>query len=115
MKILITGSRGWTDRNKVEHAIKNYGGLENSVIIVHGGAVGADSIANSIAKSYGLVCHVHYPNWNKFGKKAGIIRNEEMLLKENPDVVLAFWDRKSPGTKHMMDFATSQGYEVIQI
>ena len=40
-------------------------------------------------------------NWNKFGKSAGFRRNEQMA--EVADALIAFWDGKSHGTKHMIE------------
>lgn len=53
-----------------------------------------------------------YPaNWDKYGKSAGYIRNEEMA--KVADSLLAIWDGKSRGTKHMIDIATKKGLTVF--
>jgi hypothetical protein len=46
---------------------------------------------------------VFYPDWDKYGKKAGPLRNE--LIIQSADLVLAFWDGTSRGTKSSIDFA----------
>lgn len=111
MKILICGSRGWTDREAiytrlalVDHAHK--------VIVVEGGAHGADRLAKQAAKSLGLEVREYSADWDTHGLQAGFKRNQEMLDVEHPDLVWAFWDGSSRGTKHMIDIAREQGYTV---
>ncbi len=48
--------------------------------------------------------------WDTYGLKAGYIRNEEMA--DNADALIAIWDGKSRGTKHMIDIATRKGLRV---
>jgi hypothetical protein len=50
-------------------------------------------------------------DWNKHGKRAGFIRNIEMLDMLNPveDIVIAFWDGESRGTMHTVDNARERG------
>lgn len=49
-------------------------------------------------------------NWNTHGKKAGYLRNKEMA--DYADALLAIWDGKSKGTKHMIDLASKAGLDV---
>jgi len=49
-------------------------------------------------------------DWNKYGKSAGYKRNEEMA--KYADALIAFWDGKSKGTKHMIDLAKRYGLKV---
>ena len=41
------------------------------------------------------------PNWKKYGRAAGLRRNESII--ESCDYCLAFWDGKSKGTKFSID------------
>jgi len=119
MKILVCGSRSFDDWRlfllKTEPYYFNSedyteDGLEDFTVI-SGGAIGADFLARVWAKYCGYP-YVEYPaDWKTHGKKAGIIRNQEMLAAK-PDVVLAFWDGKSSGTKHMIDIATEAKVKV---
>lgn len=131
IKVLVTGDREWTApyvkdaefnaknnqwmsrRQTVREAIEN---LEldldvplADIMIIHGGARGADSLANDLATELGCQIRAYPAQWDVYGKGAGPIRNREMLDK-NPDVVkcLAFHDDvvgKSKGTLHMCRYA----------
>jgi YspA, cpYpsA-related SLOG family len=107
MRVLVCGSRTWTDWAAVRRAV-----FDESLIlpwdantIIHGGAIGADSIAGCIAKELGCKIELYLPDWEKYGKSAGIYRNQQMVLDGKPDKVIAFWDGVSRGTKHMVSFA----------
>jgi hypothetical protein len=71
--------------------------------IVSGGAIGTDKLGEKFAEDNNIETEIYLPNWNKFGKKAGYIRNK--LIIENCDEVIAFWNGKSPGTKLTIDIA----------
>lgn len=65
--------------------------------IVSGGAVGVDRASVAAAKRLGMDYTVHQPEWTKYGKAAGFIRND--LILDDSDRVLAFWDFVSSGTR----------------
>jgi hypothetical protein len=108
-RVLICGDRFWTDIGKIELEI--FLRLEPGDIVIHGGARGADSIAAEISESYGLKVLPFLANWNKFGKAAGPIRNQQMLDDGNPDEVWAFHSdlANSKGTKDMVSRASKAG------
>lgn len=58
-------------------------------------------------KEFGYSLKYFYPNWEKYGKSAGIIRNHEM--GDYADYLLAFWDGTSKGTKDMIDYMKKIG------
>ena len=74
-----------------------------NVEIVSGGAKGADSISEKFAAVCGIPTKIFPANWDKHGKAAGFIRNKDIV--DYCDMVIAFWDRKSKGTKHTIDLA----------
>lgn len=92
---------------------------EESLEIVHGGCRGADNISGEIAAEYIGVEKIHvYPaQWDKYGKPAGIIRNQQMLEEESPELVFAFHNdiASSRGTKHMVKIASEAGVPVYLI
>jgi len=106
MRILICGSRDWDNHKKIESEFEK--SIPKDSVIIHGGAKGADSIADSIARKLGFKVEVYKAEWDKYGKSAGMIRNYEML-NSGVDRVLAFWDEKSPGTSHMIDIVRRRG------
>jgi hypothetical protein len=72
--------------------------------IISGGAAGADSLAERYATYWDIQITVVKPDWEKHGKVAGFIRNQEMIDLV-PDMVIAFWDGKSKGTADIINRA----------
>lgn len=79
--------------------------------IVSGGARGADSLAARYAADSNIPLIEYKPNWDLHGKSAGYIRNK--LIVEKSDLIIAFWDDKSRGTKHSIDIATKSQKKLI--
>jgi hypothetical protein len=111
MKILICGSRTFNDSRAIEEQLGTFEGIEG-ITIIHGGARGADSLAGNIAKKLGWKQLVFLPDWDLHGKCAGIVRND-LMLDQQPDLVMAFWDGKSRGTQHTIREATKRKIKVI--
>lgn len=83
--------------------------------VIHGGARGADRMAAESAERNGCdVAPPFLPDWDSHGKKAGIMRNLEML-DQKPDAVIAFWNGKSPGTKHTITEAERRGIKTVVV
>lgn len=94
MIAVITGSRYWKSKTIIEGALDYF---EPSTII-HGGAKGADIIAAEFGKRAGMNVIEVPAEWDKHGKKAGMIRNRLMLDEYKPHMVLAFPMPNSIGT-----------------
>lgn len=111
MKLAIIGSRSFKDYNKLCIEVNKLREIEEITTIVSGGANGADLLG----KKYAQDCYLDYKEypaeWDKYGKSAGFRRNVDIV--NNSDIVLAFWDGKSRGTKHSIDLATKSGKKVI--
>lgn len=105
MKVIIAGSRGVTDIAKLERAIEKCGFQITEVI--SGGARGVDKMGEHWAKKNNIPCKVFPANWEVDGKGAGYKRNLEMA--KNADAVIALWDGRSPGTKHMIETMKALG------
>ena len=110
-KVLVCGSRDfevtidkmYQDLNDALMLLDLIGrGDNNPIEIVSGGARGPDDVAIEMARKYELKYNVFYADWNKYGKSAGPIRNKEMV--DYTDIMLAYWDGSSPGTKSTIDF-----------
>lgn len=80
-------------------------------MIVHGNARGVDRIAHQEAQKAGLLIESHPADWDRYGKAAGFIRNEEMA-KLGADLCICFWDGRSRGTLHMMEMAAKYGIPI---
>ena len=99
MRIIVCGSRDWTDEETIKSFLEAYMGAT----IIHGCCRGADWIAGSIAREMGLTVLEMPAEWDKYGLAAGPIRNQKMI-ELNPDVVIAFHGdiNNSKGTKDMV-------------
>jgi len=98
MKVIVAGSRYFSDREVIEKAI-DLSGFKITQI-VHGGARGVDTVAGDIANDRKLELVVCDADWVAFGRSAGFRRNETMAV--HADALVAVWDGKSPGTRHMI-------------
>lgn len=111
MRIIIAGGRDFSDEEFLFNECDKLINKENNIEIVSGGANGADKIGEKFAKIRNLPVKRFIPNWNKFGKSAGFRRNVDMA--EYADSLIAFWDGKSKGTKHMIETAKSKSLQVF--
>ena len=105
-RVLIAGSRSFNDYRKAKKIIDFYIvniRKGNEIIIVSGGASGADLLGERYATENGFKIERHPADWELYGKSAGIRRNKEMVLLS--DYVICLWDGVSKGTKSTIDFA----------
>jgi YspA, cpYpsA-related SLOG family len=101
LRVLVCGSRTWDDADEIRKVLERFG---RETTIVHGGARGADTIAAGVAHALGMQVEEYPADFELHGRPAGIIRNIEMIETE-PDLVVAFWDGVSTGTKHTLSLA----------
>ena len=95
MKVAVIGSR-----NLVVHDLEKY--LPAGVTeIVSGGAKGVDPSAKEYADAQGIKLTEFLPEYSRYGRGAPLKRN--ISIVEYVDLVLAFWDGKSRGTKFVID------------
>lgn len=112
-RVIIAGSRSFSNYELLkEHCLSllQEKMRTHRVIIVSGHAHGADTLGERFAKEQGLTVELHPAKWRALGKAAGMIRNTEMVRASN--ALIAFWDGKSRGTVHMINFAERRGLEV---
>jgi len=110
LKVIIAGCRNFTDYELLkEYADKILQNVvqRESIEIVSGGAKGADELGELYAKERGFVLTRFPAEWDKYGRAAGPKRNE--LMGDYADALIAFWDGKSRGTKHMIEYARKKG------
>lgn len=104
---IVAGSRTAT-RDDVYRAIEEAPFTPG--IVVSGTARGADTFGEMWASDHGRVVKRFPANWDLHGRSAGYRRNEEMA--QNAEALIAVWDGKSPGTKHMIDLANKRGLRI---
>jgi len=82
-------------------------------LLIEGGARGADQIAKVIAIFIGVPVQEYPADWKAYGKRAGHLRNQQML-DQNPDLVIAFHPVTgiTPGTRDMVTRAQTKGTPV---
>jgi hypothetical protein len=109
MKVVIAGSRNVEDLYLVKEAIAESGFLITEV--VSSGAKGVDSLAEQWASENNIPVSVFNPDWAKYGRGAGPVRNAEMT--DYADALIAVWDGESKGTKDMIAKAEKKGLKVF--
>ena len=104
MKVAVIGSRNI--------AIDNLGDYlpDGTTELVSGGAKGIDTCAREYAEKCGIPIAEFLPEYNRFGRGAPIKRNFKII--EYADIVLAFWDGTSRGTKMVIDTCRKTGKEI---
>lgn len=96
-RLLVTGSRDWSDYDVVRAEIGQVvterlaetGDPFTRIIVVHGGAKGADLLAAKAAREFRLGQEPHPADWQKFGRRGGYVRNE-LMVSLGADLCLVF-------------------------
>lgn len=119
MKILVCGSRKWTDKWTIAHWMSTTMSRSLTRELVHGDAVGADRLAHEVANELFYDEIYLYPaQWAEHGRSAGPRRNA-LMLEKHPDVdrALAFLTKGDPcrGTWDMIHRAIACGIPVTII
>ena len=104
MKVGVIGSRGLTVSDLGKYLPKD------TTEIVSGGAKGIDTCARDYALTHDIKLTEFLPEYNKYGRCAPLKRNLQII--EYADVVIAFWDGKSKGTKYVIDNCKKQSVQV---
>jgi hypothetical protein len=107
MKLIIAGTRTFTNYELLEQEAIDFIGDETDVEIVSGMAQGADKLGEQFAEEFGYRITRFPAKWAVYGRSAGPIRNEEMA--QYATHCLCFWDGKSTGTRGMMKLASQYG------
>jgi len=114
MRVLVTGGRDYTDRERVFETLDRIHAKKSITCLIHGDAPGADTLASQWAASRRVAELPFSADWNNhYGNRAGNVRNSRMLRFGKPDLVVAFPGRS--GTADMKLKAREAGIKVIQI
>ena len=117
MRVLITGSRTWSHRQFIweqfREMLRRYPVDPHDITVISGTAAGADVICESVAEAYGMTVERHPANWGQYGKRAGFIRNDEMV-RTGADLCLAFIRDNSKGATMCADLAEAAGIQTVR-
>ena len=104
MKVAVIGSRNLTVPNLGDYL------PAKTTELVSCGAKGVDTSAKEYAEAHGIKLTEFLPDYSKFRRNAPLKRNLQII--EYADLVLAFWDGKSKGTKYVIDNCNKLGKPV---
>ncbi len=112
--VIVAGSRDFNDQVRLDVGLDKILSRMNAPVIISGAAKGADTMGETHAISRWPdreFPFLRYPaEWDRYGKRAGMIRNQQMARVASH--LVGFWDGASPGTKAMIDMATADGLMV---
>lgn len=109
MKTIIAGMRYFTDYTQVRLAIEKSGFIISEV--VSGCALGVDRCGEAYSHAYHLPLKQFPADWDKYGVRAGPIRNQQMA--QYADALVAVWDGESKGTANMIKQAKAFNLKVF--
>ena len=104
MRVAVIGSRGLSVPNLGDYL------PEETTEIVSGGARGVDTSARDFSNANGIKLTEFLPEYEKYGRRAPLVRN--ITIIENADLVMAFWDGSSHGTKFVIEECRKRGVPV---
>lgn len=115
MRVLITGSRKWTNRKLMAYVLDLL--PESYDVLVHGGAQGADLMANTLAGRYNFRTLAYPVDTSIDGPwpAAGVKRNTRMLEDSKPDLCIGFPTADSRGTYDMLRKASDAGVPTLVV
>lgn len=87
VRVIVCGGRNYSDGSTVARVLSSLD--PRSLTVVHGGAPGADSLADDWCRTFGVAVDPHPADWKRYGRAAGPIRNREMV-NAGADLVIAF-------------------------
>lgn len=109
MKVSVIGSRSFTNYELLTSILDRI----DITLLISGGANGADKLGERYANERGIPTKIFYPDWEKHGRKAGFIRNSDIINES--EYVVAFWDGQSLGTKDSIRKAEKENKKILII
>ena len=111
MKLAVIGSRSFNNYAWLEQCLLRSFRVADIEAVISGGARGADALAARFAYCHSLPLITLWADWETYGRKAGPIRNSEIVAQA--DVLVAFWDGASAGTRDSIGKARAAGKRVL--
>jgi predicted Rossmann fold nucleotide-binding protein DprA/Smf involved in DNA uptake len=116
-RVIIAGSRKYDDYETLRDKCNKILSLKLSdpacqVIIVSGGATGADALGERYAREHGLAIESHPADWTRYGRSAGPRRNAEMAAVADALIAFPKEGEKNIGTLNMIEQAKEKGLTI---
>lgn len=114
-RIIIAGSREFNNYDLLCKKCALIPSIEGEVEIISGHARGADTLGERFAKEHKVPLKIMPAEWNKYGKRAGIMRNAQMAIyasKADNGYLVAFKNGNTPGTMNMIETAQRYGLTI---
>lgn len=112
-RVLVCGGRDYACREQLFAVLDQAHGANPIEVVIHGGARGADALAAEWATVRVVAQQMFRAKWDELGKRAGPIRNKQMLAEGSPDVVIAFAGGR--GTADMVRISRNAGVPVVTV
>lgn len=114
MRALVFGDRKWFHQGVLFEVLDDIHAATPITVVIEGEAQGADKMGKWWARSRGIEVDAYPADWNRFGKAAGPIRNQDMLKNGRPHMGIGFHDdiQSSKGTKDMLKRLLKAGVPV---
>ena len=113
-KVVIGGCREYADyaffKLRLDEILKD---LSGEITIISGHCSGVDRMGERYAEEKGFRVKIFLPEWDKYGRAAGPMRNKEMVACA--DLIIAFWNGRSKGTSSLIQYAKIRKKELIVI
>jgi hypothetical protein len=118
VRLVVTGGRDYDDRDPLESVLDGIHERLTVDVLIEGEARGADTLAREWAESRGITVEPYPAKWQEYGRKAGPIRNRQMIDEGRPDYAAVFYDRprdKSRGTANMHTQLDAFGIKILAV
>lgn len=113
-RVLICGGRNFDDLSVMSAVMMGFWREHGyPAAVIHGDAAGADRCAGQWAERHGVKVEPYPADWERHGRAAGPIRNQQMLDEAKPDIVIAFPGGR--GTTDMVRRAEAAGIEILRV
>ena len=113
IRVLVCGGGDFDDAEFLFAELDKLHGEHGFAVVIEGEARGADTLAGEWAEARGIELEKYPADWDGLGRKAGPMRNEQMLSEGKPNLVVAFPGGR--GTAHMRRIAEEANVRVNKV
>ena len=96
MQLLITGSRKFHDYEAFKSALESH--FSNIELLLHGGAIGVDQLAQRYAEESSIPVRVIRPDYDKWPAKIAPLKRNSELVQLADATFAVYWGTRKGGT-----------------